>query len=411
MSHSLCHHFIRLCNYYIIEGRKKKLSKFHLLPEFNLYLLQMYFQDVDPQQSSQQPQRLPSLVSLHPPQQFQYQEEKQVPTSLRRGPWSLEEDKKLMDAINIFGPSNWVRISQNLGTRTPKQCRERYHQNLKPSLNRNPITPEEGQLIEELVLKYGKRWAEIARHLNGRSDNAIKNWWNGGANRRRRASTQAILDAQLHPAPIQPLAPLTPLTDFKSPSFNTSMFSKEPNTPLRASSITQEMFQQHHGIKRLLDEQHNFPIRRHSTQTILTNNGSTSPFSNNYSRNDSSRNSSISFDFQSSSNSRRSSLAHELFLPTKKRQNSQSSSYLSPNFPSHRNSAISIPTGLTPLTSTIDGNLNNNINNDNLFKPDFNFNKNNNDQFFNNPDYKKEIKLDRDDDEPKTVMNISNLLS
>lgn len=26
------------------------------------------------------------------------------------------------------------------------------------------------------------------RHLNGRSDNAIKNWWNGGANRRRRAS-------------------------------------------------------------------------------------------------------------------------------------------------------------------------------------------------------------------------------
>ncbi|KAH0543958.1 hypothetical protein GP486_008538 [Trichoglossum hirsutum] len=104
----------------------------------------------------------------------------------RRGPWSQAEDSFLLQLVHSQGAHNWVRISHLIGSRTPKQCRERYHQNLKPSLNHEPITPEEGLLIEKLVGEMGKRWAEIARRLQGRSDNAVKNWWNGGMNRRRR---------------------------------------------------------------------------------------------------------------------------------------------------------------------------------------------------------------------------------
>ncbi|KAK0368885.1 myb-like DNA-binding domain-containing protein [Colletotrichum paranaense] len=106
--------------------------------------------------------------------------------SQRRGPWSQQEDAYLMQLVNDQGPLNWVRIAQALGTRTPKQCRERFHQNLKPTLNHEPITPEEGAQIEILVNEIGKRWAEIARRLHGRSDNAVKNWWNGSQNRRKR---------------------------------------------------------------------------------------------------------------------------------------------------------------------------------------------------------------------------------
>lgn len=91
-----------------------------------------------------------------------------------------------MQLVHTHGPLNWVRIAQTLGTRTPKQCRERYHQNLKPTLNHDPITPDEGTQIEQMVAQMGKRWAEIARRLRGRSDNAVKNWWNGSQNRRRR---------------------------------------------------------------------------------------------------------------------------------------------------------------------------------------------------------------------------------
>ncbi|KAF2089437.1 myb superfamily protein, partial [Saccharata proteae CBS 121410] len=100
-----------------------------------------------------------------------------MPASARRGPWSTAEDAFLLQIVQSQGANNWVRISQLVRTRTPKQCRERFHQNLKPTLNHDPITADEGELIERLVGEMGKKWAEIARQLNGRSDNAVKNWW------------------------------------------------------------------------------------------------------------------------------------------------------------------------------------------------------------------------------------------
>ncbi|KAK5653229.1 hypothetical protein OQA88_9128 [Cercophora sp. LCS_1] len=128
--------------------------------------------------------------------------------TIRRGPWSEMEDHLLKSLVQAQGNQNWVRIANSLQTRTPKQCRDRYHQALKPGINRDPITEEEGAMIQKLVGQMGKRWAEIARRLPGRSDNMIKGWWNGSQNRSKRldrganglrASVKALDQAPLRP--------------------------------------------------------------------------------------------------------------------------------------------------------------------------------------------------------------------
>jgi hypothetical protein len=83
----------------------------------------------------------------------------------------------ILHMLHDLGARDWSAISRALTHRTPRQCRERWRNYLRPAIDDTPWTPEEDALLAEQYRVIGPKWARISRLFTGRTDINLRNRW------------------------------------------------------------------------------------------------------------------------------------------------------------------------------------------------------------------------------------------
>ena len=104
------------------------------------------------------------------------QKQKENTAPLLKLKWTKEEDEILADCIEMYGLNSWNTVSANIKGTTPRQCKERYDFYLKHAINTGPYTLEEDLKLMKLVQELGNNWDKIKEYFQDkRTASSLKN--------------------------------------------------------------------------------------------------------------------------------------------------------------------------------------------------------------------------------------------
>ena len=103
----------------------------------------------------------------------------------RKGNWTEDEDKLLLEWVRVHGPNKWTECSRRILGRCGKQCRERWMNTLDPYVKRGNWQEYEQTIIFNQMKINWSSWALISKELPGRTENSIKNYFYSSIRRLR----------------------------------------------------------------------------------------------------------------------------------------------------------------------------------------------------------------------------------
>ncbi|KAL5508377.1 hypothetical protein ACEPAH_5996 [Sanghuangporus vaninii] len=121
--------------------------------------------------------------------------------------WSPEADKKLLEAVELYGQNNWQLVAMNVSEdATAHQCQKRYLDSLDPSIKNGPWTAEEDEQLRRAIAAFAGEtaitegastskkqsipWQDVALFVPGRTNNQCREHYLGMLKSKKNKTTK-----------------------------------------------------------------------------------------------------------------------------------------------------------------------------------------------------------------------------